>query len=60
MKRSLTPYLVDSVEQVREISEALLETYHTERPPDGLGQVPPLTFLPRLAVPSQSTFAVTT
>jgi len=43
----LDVYLFDSLEQVREITEAWLETYSTERPHDSLGQVPPLTFLPR-------------
>jgi transposase InsO family protein len=37
----LDVYLFDSLEQVREITEAWLETYSTERPHDSLGQVPP-------------------
>jgi len=32
---------------VGEIAEAWRDTYNTERPHDSLGQVPPLTFLPR-------------
>jgi transposase InsO family protein len=34
-------YLFDSLEQVREITEAWLETHSTERPHDRLGQVRP-------------------
>jgi len=37
----LDVYLFDSLEQVREITEAWLETYSTERPHASLGQVPP-------------------
>ena len=43
----LDAYLFDSLEQVRAITEAWLAIYNTERPHDSLGQVPPLTFLPR-------------
>ena len=50
----LDAYLFDSLEHVREITEAWLETYNTERPHDSLGQVPPLTFLPRPDTPAES------
>lgn len=50
----LDVYLFDSLEQVREITEAWLETYSTERPHDSLGQVPPLTFLPKPDAPAKS------
>ena len=47
-------------EQVREITEAWLETYNTERPHDSLGRVPPLTFLPRPDTPEESIVEVST
>jgi len=56
----LDAYLFDSLEQVRAITEAWLTTYNTERPHDSLGQVPPLTFLPRPESVPKSTFAVST
>ena len=56
----LDAYLFDSLEQVRAITEAWLATYNTERPHDSLGQVPPLTFLPRPETVPESTFAVST
>src|SRR6266446_10801277 len=56
----LDAYLFDSLEQVREITDAWLETYNTERPHHSLGQVPPLTFLPRPDAPVKSTFEVST
>ena len=56
----LDAYLFDSLEQVREITDAWLETYNTELPHDSLGRVPPLTFLPRPDTPAESTFAVST
>jgi len=56
----LDAYLFDSLEQVRAITNAWLDTYNTERPHDSLGQVPPLTFLPRPATLPESTFSVST
>jgi len=56
----LDAYLFDSLEQVRAITEAWLATYNTERPHDSLGQVPPLTFLPRLETVPESTFTLST
>ncbi|HKX05631.1 MAG TPA: integrase core domain-containing protein, partial [Methylomirabilota bacterium] len=43
-----------------EITDAWLATYNTERPHDSLGQVPPLTFLPRPDVLVESTLEVST
>ena len=56
----LDAYLFDSFEQVREITEAWLATYNTERPHDSLGRVPPLTFLPRPDTPAESICEVST
>ena len=56
----LDAYLFDSLEQVRAITGSWLEIYNTERPHESLGQVPPLTFLPRPDAVPQSTFAVST
>jgi putative transposase len=56
----LDAYLFDSLGQVRAITEAWLTTYNTERPHDSLGQVPPLTFLPRPETVPESTFAAST
>src|SRR5262245_33478370 len=56
----LDTYLFDSLEQVRAITEAWLATYNTERPHDSLGQVPPLTFLPRFEIVPEPTFALST
>jgi putative transposase len=56
----LDAHLFDSLDQVREITDAWLETYNTERPHESLGHVPPLTFLPRRDAPVESSFAVST
>jgi len=56
----LDAYLFDSLEQVRAITETWLATYNTERPHDSLGQVPPLTFLPRRETVPESTFTLST
>ena len=53
----LDAYLFASLADVRERTEAWLTTYNTERPHDSLGEVPPLTFLPRpTTLPDQSRF----
>jgi putative transposase len=43
----LDQYLFDSLGQVRLLTEEWLEIYNRERPHESLGQVPPLTYLPR-------------
>ncbi len=49
--------LFSSLADVRAETEAWLATYNTERPHDGLGALPPLTFLPRpLITPAQSSY----
>jgi putative transposase len=51
----LDAYVFDSIEQVREITEAWLREYNEERPHDSLGRVPPLMFMPRRQAPAEST-----
>lgn len=43
----LNAYIFESIEEVRQLTDAWLEDYNTERPHDSLGRVPPRTFLPR-------------
>jgi putative transposase len=43
----LSAYLFESIEQVRQITDAWLIEYNELRPHDSLGRVPPLTYLPR-------------
>jgi len=54
----LDAYLFNSLEQVRDLTETWLEIYNTERPHHSLGQVPPLSFLPRPDAPTESAFEV--
>src|SRR5215475_3053088 len=56
----LDAYLFGSLEDVRAITNAWLDSYNTERPHESLGQVPPLTFLPKPDAPAESTFVVST
>ncbi len=58
-KRSSTQ-ISSTFDHVRELTGAWLETYNTERPHDSLGQVPPLTSLPRPDAPAKSIFRVST
>lgn len=57
---ALDAYLVESLAEVRTLTERWLVVYNRERPHDSLGRVPPLTFLPRPNTPVQSPFAVST
>jgi putative transposase len=54
----LDAYLLESVSEVRELTDAWLVTYSHERPHDSLGRVPPLTFLPRPQSAGESPFAL--
>ena len=56
----LDAYLFDSLAEVRALTERWLVSYNQERPHDSLGRVPPLTFLPRLTLPEQFPFEVST
>ena len=56
----LDAHLFESLAEVRALTERWLVVYNQERPHDSLGQVPPLTFLPRLNPSVQSPFAVST
>ena len=53
----LDAHLFDSLEQVREITELWIREYNEERPHDGLGCVPPLTYMPRQTA-TESTLAL--
>jgi putative transposase len=56
----LDAYLFESISEVRQLTEEWLRTYNYERPHDSLGQVPPLTFLPRPQTAGESTFGLST
>ena len=55
-KAVLDAYLFGSLDDVRVETERWLPIYHTRRPHDSLGRVPPLTFLPRSPVPPESSY----
>ena len=57
---ALDAYLVESLAEVRTLTERWLVVYNRERPHDSLGRVPPLTFLPRPNTLVPSPFAVST
>lgn len=52
----LDAWVLTTLTDVREISDAWRETYDTERSHDSLGRVPPLTFSPRATSADQSHF----
>jgi putative transposase len=52
----LNAWVFTSLEEVRDISEDWRQRYNTERSHDSLGNVPPLTFLPRSTTPTKSDF----
>lgn len=55
-REALDACLFASLAEVRAETEAWLTTYNAERPHDSLGDVPPLTFLPRPTPPAASHF----
>lgn len=52
----LNAWVFMTLDEVRELSEAWRLRYNTERSHDSLGDVPPLTFLPRSTTPDVSHF----
>ena len=52
----LNAWVFTTLDEVRELSEASRVRYNTARSHDSLGDVPPLTFLPRATSPDQSYF----
>lgn len=54
----LDRWVFTSLDEVRQVTEAWLEEYNTERPHDSLGSVPPRTFLPRPMAARESNYAV--
>mgnify|MGYP003346414212 FL=1 len=50
----LNAYLFHSTQEAQAISDAWLVSYNEHRPHDALGRVPPLTYLPRVSTPSES------
>jgi putative transposase len=51
----LNAYLFHSTQEAQALSDAWLVDYNERRPHDALGRVPPLTYLPRLSTPPEST-----
>ena len=47
-------YLFHSTQEAQALSDAWLVDYNERRPHDALGRVPPLTYLPRVSTPSES------
>lgn len=56
----LNAHLVESVAELRALTDAWLIVYNRERPHDSLGRVPPLTFLPRPSSGGQSPHPLST
>ena len=52
----LNAWVFTTLVEVRDLSEAWRQTYNTDRPHASLGDVPPLTFLPRPTTPALSQF----
>jgi len=50
----LNAHLFESLAELRVLTDAWLRVYNQERPHDGLGRVPPHTFLPRPTTAGQS------
>jgi len=49
----LSAYLFESIEQVQQITDDWLTDDNELQPHDALGQVPPLTFMPRATKPGE-------
>jgi putative transposase len=56
----LTPYLFDSIEDVRQITDEWLERYNEIRPHDALGSLPPARYRERLLATQSSTSELST
>ena len=56
----LTPYLFDSIEDVRQITDEWLERYNEIRPHDALGSLPPARYHERLLAAKNSTSELST
>jgi putative transposase len=56
----LDAHLFESISEVRQLTHDWLKTDNHERPHVSLGQVPPLTFLPRHQRAGESPFALLT
>jgi putative transposase len=56
----LTPYLFDSIEDVRQITDEWLERYNEIRPHDALGSLPPARYRERLLAAENSTSELST
>ena len=52
--------LVESTDQVQQITDDWLIEYNELRPHDSLGRVPPLTYMPRELPAGESNFKVST
>ena len=53
----LDAYLFHSTQEAQAISDAWLVAYNECRPHDALGRVPPLTYLPRVSTPRESSYS---
>ena len=53
----LNAHLFESIAELRALTDTWLRIYNSERPPDSLGRVLPLTFLPRPSSAGKSLFA---
>jgi|GEM_PF-1813738 len=53
---NLDVWIFTTLDEVRDLSEDGRQRYNTERTHHSLGDVPPLTFLPRTTSPDQSHF----
>ncbi|MCC7194012.1 MAG: transposase, partial [Gemmatimonadaceae bacterium] len=51
----LDAYVFGSLADVRAETDAFITKYNTRRPHDSLGRVPPLTYIPRPTIPTEST-----